>query len=201
MSFRRTGLRPSLALAAALLSGCGGGGAGVREGDPDAGSDVLKISHFRAFEHPQTKRLEPTYRVVFSESWRDRIGEVAREPFPLAAPSNIYRGYAPDGKMKHYIARLRDYGLDNLIPSNPDAYRPEELSRLSQHPQTSGYTRIFTVGSEKSARSYAYRDHHVPGREKLLESWLKCEAYILSIMNGHTIRIQTKSDPVFRKDP
>ncbi|HXG60038.1 MAG TPA: hypothetical protein VNO22_01575 [Planctomycetota bacterium] len=196
MSWRRTVFCSALV----VLGACAGGGGG-RAGETEGGGEaaVLKISHFRAFENPRTKKLEPTYRVVISESWRDRVGEGVREPFPRAAPGNIYRGIAPDARLRHYVQKLREYGLDDLVARNPDDFRPEELRRLAENPQESSYTRIFTVGTDKGARSYYYRDQQKS--EDLIKKFFRCEAYVLSIMNGHTIRVQTGAEPFLERNP
>jgi len=188
----------ALALAAHCSCAGGGGGSQVRGDGPDLSGDILKITYFRAFEHPQTKKLEPTYRMILSASWVDRIGESAREPLPLAAPSNIYRGTVPDEKVRRYVAKVRELGLDDLVSRPPESFRPEELNRFSQHPTESEFTRIFTIGTEKNAKSYYYRDQQ--RSKEQIEKFRSCERFILSIMNGETIRVQTRSDPVFRKD-
>lgn len=197
MSGRRTRSRALLALlAAAALPACGGT-TGTLE--PDGDELILKISHFRSFENPQNKRPEPTYKVVLSESWKDRIGEGAREPFPKAAPTNIYRGSAPDAKMRHYLGKLREYGLDLLSGRDPDSFNPQELNRLALHPVEAQFTRVITVGTDKSAKAYYYREQQ--GSKAQIEAFFRCEAFVISIMNGHTVKAGTRSDPVFQKNP
>jgi hypothetical protein len=182
------------------LGACAGGGAdGGGEAEGGGQAAVLKISYFRAVENPRTKKLEPNYRVVISESWRDRLGEGVREPFPRAAPGNIYRGIVPDARLQHYVQKLREYGMDDLVARTPDDFRPEELRRLAEHPQESSYTRVFTVGDEKGARSYYYRDQQKS--EELIKKFFRCEAYVMSIMGGHTIRVQTGAEPFFERNP
>ncbi|MFN3483922.1 MAG: hypothetical protein ACK44W_00300 [Planctomycetota bacterium] len=194
MSWRRT----VFFSAVLALGACAGrDGSGGSEGEAPGETAVLKISHFRAFENPQTKKLEATYRVVLSSSWVDRLGEGVREPFPRAAPGNIYRGIAPDARLAHYVRKLREYGLDDLVSRSPEDFRPEELRRLAENPQESSFTRVFTVGTEKGSRSYYYRDQQKS--EDLIKKFFRCEAYVLSIMNGHTIRVQTGAEPFFER--
>jgi hypothetical protein len=179
-----------LALLGAAAGGCSRGGGGADE-EPKA----LKISYFRALPEPKTKKLEPTYRVVMSNSWRDRVGEGPREPFPKAAPGRIYLAFLSDRDVAKHLALLEGFGLSRLKPRKPEEFRPEELNRLSLDPKETSFTRIFTVGDEKSHRSYSYRDHHKPGLEELIPVFTKIEAAVSRICES-AILVRTMTDPL-----
>lgn len=183
----------ALGLAAGLLPSCGGTSGSARS-DESTQEGPLKISHFRVNPDPKTKRPDPTYRVLLSESWRQMLGEAPREPFPKAAPKKVFKGFADDAIVARYIRQLRDLGLDRLKPSNPDDYNPVELFQRAMNPQESEYTRIFTVGSDKSARSYYYRDQQTS--EELIKIFYKCELLVSRIMDGYTMLIQIESPRV-----
>src|SRR5688572_22063831 len=147
------------ALAAALAS-CAGESGGVSSSAGPSSDDpaVLKISYFRAFPDGKTKRLECYFRCVMSESWKDRMGDGPREQLAKAAPGRVYMGYVADPKMALYLRRLKEFGLDDLKPRSPEEFRPEEFGRLALNPQETSFTRVFTVGDERGAKSYWYRD-------------------------------------------
>src|SRR6185503_12582386 len=98
MSWKTTVLRLAAAAALALGIPACGGSTGGTVAEPSSSDDpaILKLSYFRALPEPKTKKLEPNYRVVMSESWRDRMGDGPREPLAKAAPGKIYMGYVPD---------------------------------------------------------------------------------------------------------
>jgi hypothetical protein len=193
MSFRTIISRIAvLPVLAALLSACGGGGGS----GPDSSSEdavILKLSYFRALPEPRTRKLEPNYRVVMSESWRDRMGEGPREPLAKAAPGKIYMGYIPDLQMGKYLKRLKEFGLDSLKPRNPDDFKPEDWGRACVDPQKSPLIRIFTVGNEKGAKSYLYSDQQTD--KDSIEKFVKCEAFILRACE-YAINVRATSDPL-----
>jgi hypothetical protein len=200
MSWRRTGCFrfPALVLVAAIVPSCGPSGTSVRpEGEPLP----LKISHFRSYEDQRTKKLVPTYRAVMSYGWKDRVGESPRETLMAAAPRSAqYLGYAEDEKMARYVRDLEDFGIGKLIGVDPETLKPQELAALSQHPVQHNFHRVFTVGTDKGARSYYYFDHHKPGRERLLEIFLKCESYVVSVMQGYSASTRIWTTPVQTRD-
>ncbi len=55
--------------------------------------DILRIAYFRANPNVKTKKPEPTYRVVMSESWRERFGENPVDPLIMAAPGKVFKGF------------------------------------------------------------------------------------------------------------
>ena len=173
---------------AAFLVGCGDGGTAVRPSEEGPPGEVLKISYFRVNLEPKTKRPEPTYRVVVSESWRQVMGESPREPFAKAAPNKVFRGSANDPKMAKYIRDLRGLGLDRLKARNPDDFNPTELHQKAMNPQSSDFTRVITVGTDKSAKSYYYPDQQTS--KDLIEIFYKCELLVSAIMDGHTLSVR-----------
>jgi hypothetical protein len=175
MSLRSIALRVGIL----LLSACAGGGDTI--GPPGEIGENLKISYFRAMVDPRAKKMEPTYRVVMSSSWKNNMGESPKEPFPKAAPGRIYVGFLSDTEMARYFKVLRDFGIYRLKGRNPDEFRPEELKRLSADPKEAGFTRVFTIGTDKWSRSYYYKDHHVPGGEELIPIFTKCESFVARV--------------------
>lgn len=199
MSFKATVRRASiLALLAGVLSSCasegGGGGTVARSTGPSPEDPaILKISYFRAFPDGKTKRLECYFRCVMSESWQDRMGDGPREPLAKAAPGRVYMGYVADNKMNLYVQRLKEFGLDDLKFRSPDELKPEEFGRLALNQTETSFTRVFTVGSDKGARSYYYRDQQVS--KDLIEKFIKCEAYI-SRACEYAINISSGTQPL-----
>lgn len=188
--------RPALA-ALLLLSACASSGAPREEAAAPAEEvgEILKISYFRGLQDGRTKRLEPIYRVVMSKSWQDRIGESPREPLARAAPGRIYVGFLEDAEMQTYFRKLREFGIDKLKSRPPAEFNPEEFQRLAVDPNRNSYTRVFTIGTDKWAKSYYYADHHVPGGEPLIPIFTKCEAFV-SRACENSINVRTMTDPL-----
>jgi hypothetical protein len=187
----------ALAIAAAALAGsaCGGpaGSSTVAEQSSPDDPFIFKLSYFRALPEPKTKRLEPHYRVVMSESWRDRMGESPREPLAKAAPGRIYMGYIPDAHMMRYEKKLKELGIDDLKSRNPDDLNPEEFGRASVRPDDTNFIRVFTVGTEKGAKSYYYRDQQTSAAT--IDKFRECEKFILRACE-YAISVRTMSDPL-----
>jgi hypothetical protein len=182
-----------------MLGACsGGGGSGSTAGpDPVEDGAILKISYFRAFPEAKTKRLKPAFRAIMSNSWQDRMGDGPREPLAKAAPGEIYIGYVADVTMAKYVKKLREFGMDDLKSRKPEELKPDEWARLSVDPQRSTYTRVFTVGSDKGAKSYAYTDQQTD--PEAIQKFVKCEAYILRACE-YAINVRTMSDPLPGKE-
>src|SRR5579862_9557370 len=147
----------TLGVLVALDLGCGGE---TQQTVPDTfdGLAILKITYFRSLPEAKTRRPEPTFRAVMSESWRDRVANGPREPLAKAAPGRVYMGYISDSEMFRYVKRLRELGVDDLKARKPEDFDPDDFSRKASNPQETSFTRVFTVGDDKGARSYYYRD-------------------------------------------
>jgi hypothetical protein len=197
MNFRNTVCR-LLALAglAVAIPSCAGGGT-TREDPASEGGEILKISYYRAYPEPRTKRLEPMYRVVMSESWRDRMGESPKEPIARGAPGKIYVGFLSDAELSRYVKQLKSFGLEDLEPRNPDQLNPDEFRRKALDANETSYTRVITVGSDKGAKSYYYRDQQV--RKDLIEKFVKCEAFV-SRISENSIQVRTMSEPIVPRE-
>ena len=183
-----------VAVLAGSVASCSGSGSG----DPSPDDPViLKLSYFRALHEPRTKKLEPNFRTVMSESWRDRMGEGVREPLARAAPGKIYIGYRPDIEMSKYLKRLKEFGLEDLKSRRTQEINPDEFGRLCLDPAMSSKIRIFTVGTEQGARSYLYTDQQFS--RETIEEFIKCEAYIIRACE-YTINMRATSDPLPGRD-
>jgi hypothetical protein len=187
----------SLALACLVGACSGGGGGSAPAPDPLEDGAILKITYFRAFPEAKTKRLKPAFRAIMSQSWQDRMGDGPREPLAKAAPGEIYLGYIADVTMAKYVKKLQEFGLDALKSRKPEELKPEEWARLAVDPQQSSLTRIFTVGSDKSARSFYYRDQQTDPES--IQKFVKCEAYIMRACE-YAINVRTMSDPLPGRD-
>lgn len=197
MSWRST-VSKALVLALLVLSqpSCGGGGGGgstVAE-SPD-GLYILKITYFRPMPEQRTKRPEPTFRAVMSESWRDRVANGPREPIAKAAPGQVYLGYIPDSEMVRYVKRLKEFGIDDLRTRKPEDFNPDEFNRLALNATESAFTRVFTVGDDKNAKSYYFRDQQASGNKELVEKFVKCEAFVARACEN-SIRVSATTDPL-----
>jgi len=181
---------------ATLGPGCGGdtGGSGTVPDSPD-GIAILKISYFRSLPEQRTKRPEPTFRSVMSESWRDRVADGPREPLIKAAPGKVYLGYVPDFEMARYVKRLKEFGIDELKSRSPADFNPEDFNRKALNPGETSFTRVFTVGDEKGAKSYYYRDQQASGQKELIEKFVKCEAFVARACEN-SIQVRTMTDPL-----
>ncbi len=163
--------------------GCGGGG-GAREELPEAG-EILKISYFRANPDPRTKMLEPTYRVVMSNSWKDRVGESPKDPIVRAAPRKLFSGFLTDAEMAKYLALLKKNGIEKLHSRNTEELKPEELNRLALDSKATSYTRVITIATDKWQKSYLYSDQHtrdVEESKRLIPVFTTCEAIVTRIV-------------------
>ena len=200
MSWRSTVFRlAALALAAGLLPSCG---AEIR--DESLGGDILKISYYRVNPEAKTKRPEPTYRVLLSNSWHDHVGENPREPYPQAAPGQVYKGFADDIVVRRYLDKLQGMGLLSLRARNPDDVNSRALLSMAIDPKEMDskegyYTRVITVGTDKGAKSYFYRDQQTSPEG--IETFRTCERYVASVMAGHTIKVQVLTDPREKTEP
>jgi len=185
-----------LASLAVAGTGCGGdtGGTSTLVDSPD-GIAILKISYFRALPEQKTKRPEPTFRSVMSESWRDRVADGPKEPLAKAAPGKVYLGYVPDPEMSRYVKRLKEFGIDDLKFRAPEDFPPDDFNRKALNPQETSFTRVFTVGSDKGARSYYYRDQQASGQKELIEKFVKCEAFVARACEN-SIQVRTMTDPL-----
>lgn len=168
------------------LPGCGDGGTGVRPGESPDG-EVLKISYYRVNPDPKTKRPDPTFRVVMSESWRQVLGEGPRDPLAKAAPNKVFKGFANDPVMARYVRELRSLGLDRLRSKNADDCNPADIHQRAMSPVDREHPRIMTVGTEKGARSYTFGEQL---SEELSETFIKCEVLVSRIMDGHTLMVK-----------
>jgi hypothetical protein len=193
MSWRNIVSRVSgLVLLAALHPGCGGEAQQSIPDTPD-GLFIYKISYFRALPEAKTKRPEPTFRSVMSESWRDRVADGPREPLAKAAPGKVYLGYIRDVEMAKFAKRLKEMGVDELKASRPEDYDPDKFNRLALNPAETSFTRVFTVGDEKGARSYYYRDQQTS--RDLIEKFVKCEAFVARA-SENSVNWSTSTDPI-----
>jgi hypothetical protein len=194
MSSRTIAFRLSaLAMLALAVPGCGSTSGSIAEQSSPDDPAVLKLSYFRALPEPKTKRLEPNFRVVMSESWRDRMGESPREPLAKAAPGKIYMGYVPDVQMVRYVKKLKELGIDDLTPLATETLDPETFSRKALNSNESTFTRVFTIGTDKGSKSYYYRDQQTS--RDLIEKFVKCETFI-SRACEYAIQVRTMSDPL-----
>jgi hypothetical protein len=187
MSWRSTS---SSALAALLLAGCApAGDSGAAEDPLNAPEGTpLKISYFRAYPEPKTKKLEPTYKAVMSSTWRERIGESPRDPLEKAAPGQLYRGFLSDVELGKYHRLLQSYGIEKLRFQETDGLNPQLMNRLSLDPTKTSFTRVITIATDKKSRSYYYPDQQTSGDVELIKIFVKCEAFVLRIVE-YSIRV------------
>lgn len=177
MRMRSTGFPKVLLL---LAAGCGTSSGGPAAEAPAEGEvQPLKISYFRAYPEPRTQKLEPSYRAVMSYGWKDRVGESPRDVLVKAAPKKLFTGFLSDAELRKYIKLLKDNGLESLKPRDTDSLNPLEQNKLALHPQETSFTRIITVATDKSSRSYCYRDQQLS--PELIKTFVKCEAIITRI--------------------
>src|SRR5438046_284205 len=110
MSWRSTAFKVlAIAGVAALAPGCGGTSGSTRP-DEVPSEGPLKISYYRTNPEPKTKRPEPTFKVLMSNSWRDLFGESPRDPLTKAAPGKIFKGSGADIVVARYIRDLKGRG-------------------------------------------------------------------------------------------
>lgn len=176
MSSRSIAFRiAALALLSTLSPGCGGGESAT-VADTSDGLFIYKITYFRPMPEPKTKRPEPTFRAVMSESWRDRVADGPKEPLAKAAPGKIYMGYISDAEMSRYVKKLKELGIDDLNAGKPEDRDPVKFSRLAVDPTETNFTRVFTVGDNKVAKSYYFRENQTS--EDLIKKYVNCERFI-----------------------
>ncbi|HYF01421.1 MAG TPA: hypothetical protein VEJ18_21035 [Planctomycetota bacterium] len=167
-----------------VVAGCASGDASGRSasGDAPAGDPegaILKVAYFRAYAEPRTKRLEPTYKAVMTNSWREKLGESPRDGLVKAAPGKLFLGFLSDAELRKYVRILKDFGLDTLEHVDTDSLNPAELQRLSLDPKETSFTRIITVADEKGSRSYTFKGQPTTDQRA---AFIKCEAFVLRIV-------------------
>ena len=169
-----------------MLTGCTGG-------PPKVEATVLKISYFQSIMSPQTKKPEPVYRVVMSESWKDLVGKSPREPMPRAAGKAVFVGYLPDREMQRYIGYLRKLGIEKLASREPESFDPRELKRLATtgSPKGRDHSRVITVGSDKEHRSYWVMDQPA-GEPSTI--FIECEKFVSQVV-GASFNIRSGAEP------
>jgi hypothetical protein len=182
MNLRSIASRLSI-LSLALVSSCGGTSGSTRTDDPPQ-EGPLKISYFRTNPEPKTKRPEPTYKVLMSESWKQILGESPRDPLSKAAAGKVFKGSAADVVVARYISRLKSLGLDQLESHNADDANPVTIYQQAISPVERDHPRIITVGTDKSAKSYSFKDQ--PTEEKS-RTFIACEKLVSAIMDGHVV--------------
>lgn len=179
----------------ALAAGCAGGEAALPWGEV---GDVLKISYYRVNVDPRAKRLEPTYRVVMSSSWKEVRGEAPGEPFARAAPGRVFTGFVTDAQMRAFFRDLGRAGIGGLQASEPESFNPADLLQKALQPAESEYTRIFTIGTDRWHRSFYYR--HQQGSRELIETFVRCER-LVAMMVQWSILIRSEAvGPAFPQE-
>ena len=178
------------------LAGCS---SGTLTADVAPEGEALKISYFRSNINPSARKYEPTYKVIMSDTWRDRVGQAPREPFGKAAPGAVYVGYLPDRQVKGYFQKLKDLGIDGLVASEPESYDPQALYKDAKDPHWSEYARVFTIGTDAWHKSYSFRDQQRSGDLRKVETFVKCER-LVAMMVQMALHTQTEVQPVFRTD-
>ncbi len=153
--------------------------------------EVLKISYYRVNTDPRTKKLDPTYRVVMSNSWRDVKGESPGEPIGRAAPGRVYRGFVGDARMRSYFEELVRLGIGRLQPVEPESINPHELHRLATNPAEHEYTRVITIGTDRWHKSFTFRDQQRTGDIGLVETFVRCERRV-AMMVQESILVQVE---------
>jgi hypothetical protein len=188
MSWRSIGCSVLLACLWACAPSSGGG--------PDAPSPEegapLKISYFRAYPEPKTRKLEPTYKAVMSSTWRERLGENPRDPLVQAAPGMLYTGFLSDVELAKYHRILREFGIEKLRSRETEGLPFQELNRSSLDAQRTSYTRVITIATDKTSRSYYYPDQQSSGDLELIKTFVKCESFVLRIVE-YSIKVGVSS--------
>lgn len=178
MSWRST----SCSLLLTALLACAPSGPSENADAPLEEGAPLKISYFRAYPEPKTKKLEATYKAVMSATWRERIGESPRDPLVKAAPGKLYLGFLSDVELNKYHRLLKEFGIERLRYQETDGLNPQILNRLALDPQKTSFTRVITIASDKKSRSYYYPDQQASGDPELIQIFVKCEAFVLRIV-------------------
>lgn len=181
-----------------LITGCTSAGK-----DEEAPAEALKVSYYRPNPHPRTKKPEPTYRVVISNGWRDKVGDSPREPFAKAAPGKNFIGYAHDRDLRRCFEALKSAGVDSLRSVDPSTLNPDDLYRSAVDPRSfdaNGQTfmRIFTMGTDRWHKSYYYRDNQI-SREHI-EKFRECEKIISAFVQMFSVQVETGVQPALLRE-
>lgn len=169
----------------ALLAGCASGGgstsdSSLLEGSPaEAEGAVLKVSYYRAYPEPRTKRLEPTYKAVMTNGWRETLGESPRDGLSKGAPGKLYIGFLSDSELVKYVRILKDFGVESLEPVNTDSLNVPDLQKRALHPQETSFTRVITIADRNGSKSYVFKDQPTAAQRA---TFIKCEAFVLRIV-------------------
>jgi len=95
--------------------------------------------------------------------------------------------------MFRYVKRLREMGIDDLKASKPENYDPDTFARMAVNPTETSFTRVFTVGDDKSAKSYYYRDQQTS--PELIQKFVKCEAFVARACEN-SINVSATTDQI-----
>lgn len=194
MSWRSIVLKGA-ALALAGAAGCAGGGAELPWGPL---GEALKISYYRVNVDPRSKKLEPTYRVVMSNSWKEIRGESPGEPFARAAPGRVFTGFVTDAQMRAFFRDLVRNGIGLLRASEPESFSPSELFQKALQPAEYEFTRIITIGTDRWHKSFYFR-HQQESRE-LIETFVRCEKLVAQMVQWSILIRSEAVGPPFPKE-
>src|SRR5437867_4381043 len=110
--------RPILFSLCAVFAGCGDGGSSTKNDSTPETGEALKVTWLRYYYNSQTKKFEPGYYVMISNSWSIKYGEDPREPLARLFPRKSARapslGTVPDWELKQLVQKMESLGLSRL---------------------------------------------------------------------------------------
>lgn len=173
------------------------GGCATARGDLPEERPVLKIAYYRPLPNPRTKKPEPTYRAIMSNSWKQMYAENPREPLVAAAPKKVFKGFMFDNHLKPIYRHLVDLGIHSLPWRNPDDIDPREAytQSLKTPPGGEAFVRIITVATDTWARSWDYREMQRAGLDAQ-RLFIRCERFISKAVDSNTIQVDIRTERI-----
>ena len=185
-----------------MLAGCSSPGSSDSQDPVPGAGDILKVTYVRFNLDPKTRKYVPEYRVMISASWRARFGDTPNEPFSkifrMRGPRAPFFGEVPDDRLRNLLAELHEKGIKRLASVAPEEIDLVGLSQVERSQTDAPYTRIITIGDEKSHKSYTFRANN--SNEEAIKSFVACEKEVIKMGVQYTAQVSTGAEPFIPKD-
>ncbi len=72
---------------------------------------------------------------------------------------------------------MKDLGIEDLNAGRPEDWDPVKFGRNAVDPTESNFTRVFTVGDQKGAKSYYFRQNQTS--TEIIKKYVNCESFVI----------------------
>lgn len=150
-----------------FLFGCNSGAPQDGGNGGGASGDAIRITHVWFNIDPKTREVTPIYRVMLSNSWREKFGSwqdtsgsTTKEPFRRIIPNPFLNEHVPDKHMVELFELFMEKGFDNL-PHRDAASIPLTLLKempKETNPRRIRMTRILSIARGDYVKTVLYTD-------------------------------------------